>query len=330
MRNIFPFSKNYFYSCNNEIDSWSLTFLSSQFPSSTLKKSIIKIYINLLSKLNLISILPRVNEKEELNLINYFDVANSDYLIFSQNVSLRKRKYCFRIRGDSTKFLKLIYGNEIKNIKNIFQAKKSMKDFDNFYCFFPNSIKERNNKVILEYDILPSGSELVKIKPFSLFDYFLKINKTNNLINTVSLDSIFKTKLWKEFDLIKGIDLFKFYVTPEIYKNNSFKFCLCHGDLGSENLFYHKGKYIIIDWEKFSLEAPIITDYLGIVLGNNSKIIISEKNKIKSENTLISFYKLNIKSDFSYSDFLLGLVFYLSTDFNLAFFLINNFTNHVD
>ena len=100
--------------------------------------------------------------------------------------------------------------------------------------------------------------------------------------------------------------------------------------MGSENVFLNKNGYVIIDWEKFSKDAPIITDFLGIILGNNSNKIISQKNKNKNKKSLMFFYKSYFSNKFSYSDFLIGLVFYLGTDFNLAHFLINNFTNDVD
>ena len=173
-------------------------------------------------------------------------------------------------------------------------------------------------------------STLLRRKPIDIYNFFLDININNKFLKERNYNYVTNTKWWLKFNSIKSINQFKTHIKQEIKKIELFKLVYSHGDLGSENVFLNKKGYVIIDWEKFSKDAPIITDFLGIILGNNSNKIISQKNKNKNKKSLMFFYKSYFSSKFSYSDFLIGLVFYLGTDFNLAHFLINNFTNDVD
>lgn len=333
MYNLFPFSNNFIFLVNREAVRKDLFFFLNKYPNQSFKKKIMFLYLWLIIFLKLYIFFKKSDNQLTDDLKKYFKKNISSILIFSQNIKFRQRFYSFSVGiNGRLSFHKYVWGKEVNRLKNEFFAKDilSNKSNSSFEFIFPRNIDVVNEIHIINYDFVPTKSTLLRKKPIDIYKFFLNINRNNKFIKKRKYDYIINTSWWLKFNSIKTINQFKTHLKQVISKNNLFELVYSHGDLGSENVFLNKKGYVVIDWEKFSTDAPRITDLLGIVLGNNSKKIISQKNKIKNKKSLLQFYKSHITSDFTYSDFLIGLVFYLGTDFNLAHYLINNFVNDVD
>lgn len=327
MINLFPFLKNHTYCCNEDIKLSSLIELSNRLPSSTVKKKSIKLLIKLIAKLHLLQFLPKIKKINVLSSINFDEKKKINYLVFSQDLRKRERLYILREKENGKiDFMKIIWGLERKNIQNEISANKVLKKNIEFDFIIPQKIDEVNNVTVLEYELIPKEAQLQQFKPFTLYDIMLKVNESSNLILTANLYVISQTNWWRNFIMLNDYNNFKDYVYSIISKKNNFNLMWCHGDLGSENVFLLNNKYIIIDWEKSSFDAPIITDYLGIALGNSHREIINLKEEAKNHHSLLAFYRKKIERNFSYEEFLLGLIFYIGTNYNLARYLIKNFT----
>lgn len=325
MFKLLPFVNHYTFLCNKDIEPSVLLELSSNLPASTSKKRIIKKFIELIAKFNLIGFLPKETNNEILSRVN-FD-SETDYLVFSQDLRLRKRLYVFKKDFFNViVFSKIIWGKERENVTNEIYASKVLAGNNDFNFIVPSSFVEINEFVVLNYPLLPKDAILQVVKPKLLFDYILKINTELGLIFKSNFSDIIQTDWWQNFKINEEYNNFISYVYSILNKKEYYKLMFCHGDLGSENVFKYNNKFILIDWEKSSQDAPFITDYLGIILGNNCDVIISQKTIVKNPDTLISFYNSKISNSFSYEEFLLGLVFYIGTNFNLAIYLIKNFT----
>lgn len=324
--NFIPFIKHYLLMCNSNINTSVLLILSSKMPYSTLKKKAIKLYIQFIAKLKLLYFLPKVTNNNILENIDFFsDNSKANFLVFSQDLRLRQRLYILKENNQVISFIKVIWGNEIGNISNEISAKQILVNSLDFDYILPHNAYNKNSYAVVEYKLLPGNAELQVIKPFVLYDYMLKLNKNAGLKEMFYAADIFKTDWWQNYNDIASINNFKKYAQLVVSENEQYELMWCHGDLGSENVFVSNNRFILIDWEKSHLHAPIITDYLGIVLGNHSKSILKSKNIGKSNKSLLEFYKIHIEGAFEYQDFILGLIFYLGTNFNLAQFLIKNF-----
>lgn len=326
MFNLIPFLKNYIYLCDQNIDKFSLIELSNNLPSSTFKKKLIKTYIKINAKLCTYKFSSKINDKNLINLIGSYVEKQNNYLIFSQDLRTRKRLYVLKKdKKNDVNFVKIIWGKEQNNVQNEKLCYSLLKNVNNFDFIIANKINRLDKYLIVEYSLLPKKAKLLKIKPILIYDYLCEINLKNDLIHLVNTLTLYKTDWWIVFKSLKGIDGFLNYCDSILKNKVEYKLCWCHGDLGSENVFFLEDRFILIDWEKSRFDAPIITDYLGIVLGNNSDSLIKNKLKHKNHKDLISFYDNEIGNRFEYEDFLLGLIFYLATNFNLSFYLINNF-----
>ena len=120
---------------------------------------------------------------------------------------------------------------------------------------------------------------MLKIKPILIYDYLCEINLKNDLIHLVNTLTLYKTD-WIVLNLCKELMVLN-YCDLALKNKVEYKLCWCHGDLGSENVFFLEDRFILIDWEKSRFDAPIILITLGIVLGNNSDSLIKIKLKHK-------------------------------------------------
>ena len=326
MKNLMPFLNNYVFVVFGNLNKVDLLTLVEFFPGSTIKKTIIKNWLKISVQLYLFRLFPTLVQKDLYNLFKYFRKQKGTYFVFSQNIKQRNRLYVIRKSITSKiSFIKVVWGNEKANIKNETEAFKILKNFKFFKYITPCKISKFNQFEIIEYAIMPSDSVLLKKKDFSIYYDLIKINTKLNLQELKTLDEIKKLTWWQNFFHSKENPLFKDYLLKKLSNYSDIKLIWCHGDLGSENVFKHNDKYILIDWEKSCFDAPIITDYMGIILGNFSDEILLEKEFYKTDCTLYEFYRKHFEYKFSFEEFLLGIVFYLGTNFNLAFYLISKF-----
>ena len=320
-RNILPFYKHYIFVCNYKKYSGLVDYL----PKSTKKKIIVFHWTKFLLISGLIRLLPLFKFSRGFIPKQFFEeLRDSKCLFFSQNLELRNRYYIIR-KSDSKNidFIKVVESEKQNNFKNELSVNTLINDSENFKYICLKKLNKIDGKFYLYYNILPRDAKLVTKRPYKIYNHLYKVNEKKKLIKSVDLKFLSRTSWWKNYKKLNLIH-FNQFVNDHL-KSKKYKIMWCHGDLGSENIFIKKNIYYLIDWEKTSYDSPYIVDLLGIVLGNNSRIIISNKFNSKKPSDLINFYYLFFSKKYKFEDFLLGIIFYLGTDFNLAKFLISNF-----
>ena len=327
LTNLLPIVRAYIYACNSGISTKNLNRLARYLPTSTKKKKLVSNWIKFVSITKIFKILPTSCNSEGIKYLNLFH-DKSDFIAFSQKLSLRKRLYLFKTgKNQDVYFSKIIWGEEVDNVKNELSLKQYFEGSADFFGVFPDKtiFIDQDNVAYVEYKLLPLNSRLLIHKPSKIYNYFLSLNTKHNTIKSLKLSAIKKKPWWSGFEQ-KAPREFVEYILQNCNKE-FYQFMFCHGDLGSENVFLYEEKYFIIDWEKSNEFAPVITDLVGIKLGNNSNEIIRAKNITKNAHYLKEFYTKNIPEIYTFDDFLLAIAYYIGTNYNLANFLTFNFSN---
>ncbi len=106
----------------------------------------------------------------------------------------------------------------------------------------------------------------------------------------------------------------KHLLEKQMVRKDSFRVCAVHGDFGSENIFYNGTSFFLIDWERFHLAGPLLTDLLGFWLGQHHKEIFHSP-----ENSFQLFVNDFVDSNnFDITDSLMALAFFCAARFNVA------------
>lgn len=139
-----------------------------------------------------------------------------------------------------------------------------------------------------------------------------------------SLNVITNHFWWKEFleQSSKTKALFQYIEnTPS---NEIVKVSQVHGDFGSENILINReGKFMVIDWERYTAKGPHYTDLVAFWLGSNHR-------KIKNGDlSMIKKFNKNFK-DVKRIDLALALGFLVGVNFHLAILLAQNFNDSYD
>ncbi|WPY98253.1 hypothetical protein [Christiangramia sp. OXR-203] len=326
MKNLTPFLGNYFNLICGKFETTVLKDLVNYYPINSLKKRIIYFYLQTLFFTRLYKIFPTFQNNQIKSKLRKIDILAKQYFVFSQDVTLRKRLYAIGIDYENKAFFtKVIWGAEKEFAIKELEVEKYFGRALLEKSHLPKQVFRSDENIVLLYDLLPKTSKILNQRPLSLYSDFLENNLDRGLLHQVSIKDFNEFDWWLSFHSTRHKN-FQDYFMQVVSDEDKFYVMFAHGDLGSDNLIDVDGELRIIDWEKSHTHAPKITDYLGIQLGNHHHSIIRDKNLKKSPGSLCKFYSQFIDSElFSFPEFLLGLSFYLGTNFNLAEFLITDF-----
>lgn len=319
MKKLIPF-KNYLFAYDGSLNVHQWARLIRYLPDTTASKKFIKLLFRFVFYLSLQRILlvstRRVKPLDELAPFKRY----KGFITFSSNLRERFRFYSFAIYNDRCLFVKVVKGGCLETLKNEeLLVSRFLELVEGIHVLSHTGVEVIDDYLILEYDVLPMDAR--RIDGEGLYDRHFR-----NIRRDIS------TKTYR-IEVLKGLNWYnnymKYYAETDFTKymleilKGPIELGLAHGDLGSENIFSCKDKIWIIDWEKANAMAPIMTDYLGLNM-NKYLSLIDDISSLNRE-TLRRLFEEVYNEDFTYSDFLLGIVFYGGTSFKPMVQIIKNF-----
>jgi len=313
-----------FYSSRNR----TLQNLPQLLRSNTWRRSLIKTLAQILSTTGLYKLLPlSSNGTKLIDCLN--SVSNtpvSSCLMTWQGDTQRKRIYGYAYLGDSDKPVFVKYGEGEANA-NLFQnetdALKVINDgkyqFSTTHLITSKISKEES---ILVSECLPHTAKNIQPSTFQLPPELLALSTNKREITPSELS---RQKWWSEYEKIAR------KAAPEFYKKtastlkltSSITTTTCHGDAGSENIFSADSGLLVIDWERYSSTAPLLTDPVGYWLGINHTLIANspaiEASRIKQW--------ANLKK-YKTSDIIFALSYLISCNFRPAIQIAEKFVKN--
>ena len=188
--------------------------------------------------------------------------------------------------------------------KNIFSVPNIIDfDFWNDYCYLVvSSIEEKAKLNHPEKNQFPSALN----------------NEIMGDKGLVTLSKIIDQSWWKSFYEKRQMALTLYNYINNQDLNSKINVCFAHGDFGSENILKFEDKFIVIDWERATENAPVCLDKIAYWLGKNHKTI-KTKPKVKAKDFFNEFNKV------PKLELALSLSFLVGANFNLAIEIANYF-----
>lgn len=123
--------------------------------------------------------------------------------------------------------------------------------------------------------------------------------------NSITHKSLRSQSWWKKFHTLKKPTsmLLPFI---ESKASDNIQVCMAHGDFSPGNILYYKGDFWVYDWEGFSQNAPVMTDYLIYTIEHFIKLPFLSRSVIAKK--IINYLFDNIEYTDNYN-IALALVF---------------------
>jgi len=311
--------------------SWKLSFMAvSCFPSFTLKKKIYKIYLYLYVLLTSLFIKKDnddINNPElEIFLTFYQDFIKREtnkniFPVFLwSTVDGRQRYYVhfLDLNGEKKYFAKLTTNKDDYSLieaeyNNLLLLEKRKKSEELLFTT-PKVINFENN---YKYCSLIVESMKKDYKLFHPEKNPIPLKLIRNIqgeIHKKNLEDVKSFEWWLNSKLFDEVSILRKYImslSQDTYVDITFG----HGDFGGENIFQNnKEKFIVIDWERSTTNAPVLLDLISYWLGKNHKELKNNQTEVIDE-----FY--NYFKSYSQKDVALALIFLASVNFDLSFII---------
>lgn len=319
MRKLLPLN-NYLFAYAGKLEYSQWVRMINSMPDTTVSKRVIKSCYKLFFYLNLDRLLSSViRENNYFNVAKYFHRYDG-YVVFSSNLNERYRFYSFACSGDMYFFVKVIKRGCIESLGfEEILVERFLQLLPEVRVVSHARAEIVGDNLVLEYTMLPSGSYRVEGK--GLYERYFRGIRYSVSSGFYSKEVLKELQWYDNYMNMYSDTDFNRYVTSLL--DDTVELGLVHGDLGSENIYCHHDIIWIIDWEKASDMAPVMTDYIGL----NLKEYMFQINGIISINgtSLKQMFGAVYIDDFSYKNFLLALVFYGGTSFKPIVSIIENF-----